>query len=128
MRDFCVGRVLSSRWLEVSEKKDACVLVVAVSRTQTLCLHPAVFPVHPAAGGCADVHPGAVLEILRGAAPAVGPQLHHGGVGPLLQPRRHSGQADSHVGPHGLRGVGRNPRRVPLTAPPRHAALRLPSP
>lgn len=75
-------------------------------RSKKLCLHPAVFSLHPAAGGCADVHPCTVLEVLSGAPPAVGPQLHHGRVGPLLQPRRHSGQADDHVRTAELWGVG----------------------
>lgn len=56
-----------------------------------------VLSLHPVAGGGVDVHPGVVLEIFCGAPPAVGPQLHHGGVGPVLQPRCHSGQAHGHV-------------------------------
>lgn len=82
----------------MSEKKKGCVI--------PFCLRPAVFSVHPAAGGCADVHPRAVLEILCGAAAAVGPQLHHGRVGPLLQPRCDAGQTVGHVRAAHLRGVG----------------------
>lgn len=43
-----------------------------------------VLSLHSVAGGGADVHPSAVLEIFCGAPPAVGPQLHHGRVGPVL--------------------------------------------
>lgn len=85
----------------MSEKKKGCVIFLFV------CLRPAVFSVHPAAGGCADVHPRAVLEILRGAAAAVGPQLHHGRAGPLLQPRCDAGQTAGHVRAAHLGGVGR---------------------
>lgn len=56
-----------------------------------------VLPLHPAVGGSADVHPGVVLEVFRCSPPAVGPRLHHGGVGPVLQPCRHSGQTHGHL-------------------------------
>lgn len=56
-----------------------------------------VLSLHSVAGGGDDVHPGVVLEIFCGAPPAVGPQLHHGGAGPVLQLCCHSGQTHGHL-------------------------------
>lgn len=79
------------------KKKNGCVIFVVASGAEKVCLRPAVLPLHPAAGGGADVHPRALLEVLRRAAAAVGPELHHGRAGPLLQPGGHAGQTNGRV-------------------------------
>lgn len=61
------------------------------------CLFSPVLSLHSVAGVGADVHPSVVLEIFCGTPPAVGPQLHPGGVGPVLQPCRHPGETHGHL-------------------------------
>ncbi|XP_049582372.1 pannexin-1 isoform X1 [Syngnathus scovelli] len=67
------------------------------TRAQTdTCVLATVLPVHPAPGGHADLQSGIVLEVLVGAVVAIGPWLHHGGAGPMLQPSCHARQANDH--------------------------------